>query len=44
MTFLHLLEGLRSPVLNDFFLTVTELGGETAFLVQIGRASCRERV
>lgn len=33
MAFLHLLEGLRSPVLNDFFLTVTELGGETAFLV-----------
>ena len=33
MTFLHLLEGLRSPTLNDFFLTVTELGGETAFLV-----------
>ena len=33
MAILHLLEGLRSPVLNDFFLTVTELGGETAFLV-----------
>ena len=33
MAFLYLLEGLRSPVLNDFFLTVTELGGETAFLV-----------
>ena len=33
MTFLHLLEGLRSPVLNDFFLMITELGGETAFLV-----------
>ena len=33
MAFLHLLEGLRSPVLNDFFLAITELGGETAFLV-----------
>ena len=33
MAFLHLLEGLRSPGLNDFFLTITELGGETAFLV-----------
>lgn len=33
MEFLHLLEGLRSPVLNELFLAVTELGGETAFLV-----------
>lgn len=33
MAFLHLLEGLRSPVLNDIFLAITELGGETAFLV-----------
>ena len=33
MAFLHFLEGLRSPVLNDIFLAITELGGETAFLV-----------
>lgn len=32
MEFLHLLEGLRTPFLNDLFLTITELGGETAFL------------
>ena len=33
MAFLHFLEGLRSPVLNEIFLAITELGGETAFLV-----------
>lgn len=33
MAFLHFLEGLRGPLLNDIFLAITELGGETAFLV-----------
>lgn len=33
MEFLHLLEGLRTPILNEFFLAITELGSETAFLV-----------
>lgn len=33
MDFLYLLEGIRMPVLNEFMLTVTELGGELPFLV-----------
>ena len=33
MEFLYLLEGLRSPALDAFFSLVTELGGETLFLV-----------
>lgn len=33
MEFLYLLEKLRMPVLNEFMLLITELGGETAFLV-----------
>ena len=32
MEFLHILEGLRMPWLTEFFLMITELGGETAFL------------
>lgn len=32
MDFLRILEGLRTPWLTDFFLIITELGGETAFL------------
>lgn len=33
MEFLYFLEGIRMPGLNEFMTTVTELGGETAFLV-----------
>ena len=33
MDFLYLLEGVRMPVLNEFFLAITQLGEETAFLV-----------
>lgn len=33
MEFLYFLEGLRMPGLNEFMLTITELGGELAFLV-----------
>ena len=33
MGFLHILEGLRMPGLNEFMLLVTRLGEETAFLV-----------
>ncbi len=33
MEFLYFLESIRMPGLNEFMLTVTELGGETAFLV-----------
>ena len=33
MEILYLLEGIRMPGLNEFMTTVTELGGETAFLV-----------
>ena len=33
MGFLHFLEGIRIPVLNELMLAVTELGSETAFLV-----------
>lgn len=33
MEFLYFLEGLRSPVLDTLMVLVTELGGETAFLV-----------
>lgn len=33
MGFLYFLERIRIPVLNEFMLSVTELGGETAFLV-----------
>lgn len=33
MEFLYLLEGLRTPALDTFFSLVTELGGETLFLV-----------
>ncbi len=33
MDFLYLLEGLRHPVLDALFSLVTELGGETVFLV-----------
>lgn len=33
MEFLRVLEGLRMPVLNEFMLTITRLGEETAFLV-----------
>ena len=33
MDFLYLLEKIRVPGLNEFMLTVTHLGSETAFLV-----------
>ena len=33
MDFLYLLEKLRMPVLNEFMLAITELGGELPFLV-----------
>lgn len=33
MGFLYILEQIRDPFLNKFFLTVTKLGEETAFLV-----------
>ena len=33
MEFLYLLESIRMPGLNEFMLTITELGGEMAFLV-----------
>ena len=33
MEFLYFLESIRMPGLNEFMTTVTELGGETAFLV-----------
>ena len=33
MDFLYLLESIRMPGLNEFMLTITELGGEMAFLV-----------
>lgn len=33
MEFLYFLEGLRMPGLNEFMLTITRLGEETAFLV-----------
>lgn len=33
MEFLYLLEKIRMPGLNEFMLTITELGGEMAFLV-----------
>lgn len=33
MEFLYWLEGLRAPGLNEFMLTITHLGEETAFLV-----------
>lgn len=33
MDILYFLESIRMPGLNEFMLTVTELGGETAFLV-----------
>ena len=33
MEFLHWLENIRVPVLNEFMLAVTHLGAETAFLV-----------
>ena len=33
MEFLYFLEGLRVPGLNEFMLTITRLGEETAFLV-----------
>lgn len=33
MNFLYFLEGIRVPGLNEFFLTITQLGEETAFLV-----------
>ena len=33
MGFLYWLEGLRMPGVNEFMLTVTHLGEETAFLV-----------
>ena len=33
MDFLYLLEKIRMPGLNEFMLTVTHLGEETAFLV-----------
>ena len=33
MEFLYLLEKLRVPVLDEFMLTITHLGEETAFLV-----------
>lgn len=33
MTFLHMLERIRMPVLNEFMLLVTRFGEETAFLV-----------
>lgn len=33
MSFLYWLEGIRMPGLNEFMLTVTHLGEETAFLV-----------
>lgn len=33
MAFLHLLEGIRFPVLDELMLLVTHLGEETAFLV-----------
>ena len=33
MAFLYLLEKIRIPVLNEFMLTITTLGEETAFLV-----------
>ena len=33
MEFLYFLEGLRVPGLNEFMLTITQLGEETAFLV-----------
>ena len=32
MEFLHLLENIRVPVLNEFMLAITRLGEETAFL------------
>jgi len=33
MNFLYFLEDLRTPVLNEFMLLITQLGEETAFLV-----------
>ena len=33
MDFLYLLEKIRVPILNELMLAVTELGGETPFLV-----------
>lgn len=33
MEFLYMLERIRVPVLNEFMLTITQLGEETAFLV-----------
>ena len=33
MGFLYLLEKIRMPGLNEFFLAITSLGEETAFLV-----------
>lgn len=33
MNFLYFLEGLRTPVLDTLFSVITELGGETLFLV-----------
>ncbi len=33
MEFLYLLEEIRMPILNEFMLTITRLGEETAFLV-----------
>ena len=33
MEFLHILEDIRMPILNEFMLLITRLGEETAFLV-----------
>ena len=56
MEFLHLLEKIRMPGLNELMLAVTELGGETPFLViiwgdtphwrreQLGQSGCFRRL